>query len=258
MAVYNYNDSIQLTPHFNTREFKCHCGRNHSINIDDRLPNMLERLYEKLDCSKIIINSGHRCEYWDVYVGGNGGGQHVYGKAADINCYDKNGNVINTKRVACVAQDLGFGGIGNIDGTYTAIHVDVRTSNIWYGDEAVPGGTAHSITNSYYNYYGIEKSVDNKTAEKSTDKTSDKTVDDLAKEVMAGKWGNGADRKNRLTQAGYNYEAVQSVVNSLCIDAVARDVIAGKYGNGAKRREQLEAAGYNYQTVQNRVNELLK
>ncbi len=136
--------------------------------------------------------------------------------------------------------------------------MDVRTSNIWYGDEAVPGGTAHSITNNYYNYYGIEKSVDNKTAEKSTDKTSDKTVDDLAKEVMAGKWGNGADRKNRLTQAGYDYDSVQKAVNNLFIDAVARDVIAGKYGNGAKRREQLEAAGYNYQTVQNRVNELLK
>lgn len=258
MAIYTFNSNIQLTPHFNTKEFACRCGRPHSINIDDRLPNMLERLYERLDCSKIIINSGHRCEYWDVYVGGNGSGQHVYGKAADIKCYDKNGKIINTKRVACVAQDLGFGGIGNIDGTYTAIHVDVRTSNIWYGDEAVPGGTAHSVTNNFYNYYGINKVANETKTSDNKNNTPHKSNEDLAKEVLAGLWGNGADRKNRLTQAGYNYDAVQSVVNNLCIDAVAKDVIAGKYGNGAERKNKLEAAGYNYQTVQNRVNELLK
>ena len=31
--------------------------------------------------------------------------------------------------------------------------------------------------------------------------------------MIAGKWGNGEDRKNRLTQAGYDYYAVQSIVN---------------------------------------------
>lgn len=40
-----------------------------------------------------------------------------------------------------------------------------------------------------------------------------KTNDELANEVIAGKWGNGADRKNALTQAGYDYNAVQSLVN---------------------------------------------
>ena len=34
-----------------------------------------------------------------------------------------------------------------------------------------------------------------------------KTVTELAKEVIAGKWGNGQDRKNRLTAAGYDYTA---------------------------------------------------
>ena len=40
-----------------------------------------------------------------------------------------------------------------------------------------------------------------------------KTNDQLADEVIAGKWGNGADRKKRLTDAGYDYDAVQKVVN---------------------------------------------
>lgn len=45
--------------------------------------------------------------------------------------------------------------------------------------------------------------------------TQKKSVTELAKEVIAGKWGNGSDRKNRLTQAGYDYAAVQAKVNEL-------------------------------------------
>lgn len=42
-----------------------------------------------------------------------------------------------------------------------------------------------------------------------------KTVDELAREVIRGLWGNGTDRKNRLTAAGYDYYAVQKRVNEL-------------------------------------------
>lgn len=42
-----------------------------------------------------------------------------------------------------------------------------------------------------------------------------KDVETLAREVIAGNWGNGDDRKNRLTAAGYDYAAVQARVNQL-------------------------------------------
>ena len=42
-----------------------------------------------------------------------------------------------------------------------------------------------------------------------------KSVDELAQEVIAGNWGNGDDRKNRLTSAGYNYQDVQNKVNEI-------------------------------------------
>lgn len=45
--------------------------------------------------------------------------------------------------------------------------------------------------------------------------TPTKTVDELAQEVLDGKWGNGTDRKNRLTAAGYDYSTVQAKVNAL-------------------------------------------
>ena len=46
-------------------------------------------------------------------------------------------------------------------------------------------------------------------------KTTAKTVDQLAREVIYGYWGNGADRKNRLTAAGYDYNIIQARVNEL-------------------------------------------
>lgn len=48
-----------------------------------------------------------------------------------------------------------------------------------------------------------------------TEQGADKSVDELAREVLQGKWGNGAERKKRLEAAGYDYAAVQKKVNQL-------------------------------------------
>ena len=95
-----------------------------------------------------------------------------------------------------------------------------------------------------------------------------KSIDTLAREVIAGNWGNGQDRVNRLTSAGYNYNAVQDRVNEILsgsaskptgksIDTLAREVIRGDWGNGQDRKNRLEKAGYDYNAVQRRVNEIL-
>lgn len=42
-----------------------------------------------------------------------------------------------------------------------------------------------------------------------------KSVDELAREVIAGHWGNGSDRKYALEKAGYDYNTVQNRVNEL-------------------------------------------
>jgi hypothetical protein len=98
------------------------------------------------------------------------------------------------------------------------------------------------------------------------------SVESIAREVIAGKWGNGPTRVQRLTQAGYNAKAVQSMVNQILsgkapaapaapvvnvIDKIAREVIAGKWGNGPTRVQRLNAAGHNARAVQSRVNEIL-
>lgn len=103
---------------------------------------------------------------------------------------------------------------------------------------------------------------------KTVSTTVKKSVNALAKEVLAGKWGNGADRKSRLAKAGYDYSKVQAAVNKLVkasqmtqdkiINAVAHEVIIGKWGNGQERIDRLKAAGYDPDKIQKRVNELMQ
>ena len=163
MAKYAYEDNPQLSPHFCAREFRCKCSSPHTFQVSEQLISMLERLYTALDCGKIIVSSGYRCAAHDKAVGGNGAGQHTKGTAADVVCYDKSGSVISAKTVCCKAQDLGFGGIANITGAYTSVHLDVRTGSRYYGDETK--GT-NTVTNNFYSYFGIAK--DNKDSRKAT------------------------------------------------------------------------------------------
>ena len=53
------------------------------------------------------------------------------------------------------------------------------------------------------------------TTEEGSAAGAGKSVDELAREVLQGKWGNGAERKKRLEAAGYDYAAVQKKVNQL-------------------------------------------
>lgn len=84
-------------------------------------------------------------------------------------------------------------------------------------------------------------------------------------DVLAGKYGNGDERRVKLAAAGYDYAKVQAAVNATnkttpqkSIDEIAKEVVNGKWGNGAERKQRLEAAGYNYTEVQQAVNRHLR
>ena len=132
---------------------------------------------------------------------------------------------------------------------------------------------AKAIATAVAKYYGLGRKETPKPAPTPAPSpkptpSPKKSNAEIAKEVIQGKWGNGAERKKRLEDAGYNYAAVQKEVERLLakqkkpakksVDEVAREVIAGKWGNGAKRVYNLTKAGYNYVAVQKRVNEILK
>ena len=64
-----------------------------------------------------------------------------------------------------------------------------------------------------YNYNEVQNKVNQMLSGNAS--APSKSVDQLAREVIQGLWGNGADRKNRLTAAGYDYNAVQARVNQM-------------------------------------------
>lgn len=118
---------------------------------------------------------------------------------------------------------------------------------------------------------GILKTLNIAYAEPTVDKPVEnvkKSTEEIAKEVIAGKWGNGDERKQRLTIAGYDYAAVQAKVNEISNttkapakktnEQIAKEVIKGLWGNGAERKERLTEAGYDAAAIQKIVNRLLK
>ena len=88
-----------------------------------------------------------------------------------------------------------------------------------------------------------------------------KTIDELAYEVIGGVWGNGQQRIDALTNAGYDAGKVQTRVNEILdiktIDDLAKEVIRGDWGNEPHRSQALKDAGYDAGAIQKRVNEMM-
>lgn len=55
---------------------------------------------------------------------------------------------------------------------------------------------------------------------------AEKSVSELAQEVLNGKWGNAPERRKRLEAAGYDYDAVQKLVNKL-VSEETHTVVSG-------------------------------
>lgn len=68
-----------------------------------------------------------------------------------------------------------------------------ESSDIWYNASAVQEVVNRLLNGNY----------------------TSNNLDEIAQEVIQGKWGNGQDRVNRLTNAGYNYSEIQQKVNEI-------------------------------------------
>jgi len=140
-----------------------------------------------------------------------------------------------------------YGATGNVTGPH--LHYEVRKNGVVIDPTTLMGiPNKEGVYNSYD--YVVEVGVL-------------KEISVVAQEVINGLWGNGEERVNRLTQAGYNAKEVQDKVNAILgsnkksTDEIAREVIAGKWGVGDERYQRLTKAGYDYNTVQARVNQLV-
>lgn len=186
---------------------------------------------------------------WHSGDGGNGKGNRE-GIAIEI-CYSKSGGTKFTKAeenavelIVDILKRYGWG-------------VDKVTKHQDYNGKYCPHRTLDMGWNRFIDM--IEDKLNPKK----------KTVSEVAQEVLQGKWGNGTERKKKLTQAGYDYNTVQAEVNKLVKgetsapkkksnEEIAKEVIAGKWGNGSARKKRLTDAGYNYSVIQALVNKMCK
>ena len=121
------------------------------------------------------------------------------------------------------------------------------------------------VNGRYIRGYGIPKYE--KESHTIAAPSSGITVEQAARNVIAGKYGNGDTRKKAIVALGLDYASVQKRVNEILkgsvsskkyVEEVAREVIAGRWGNGAQRRKKLTEAGYDASAVQKKVNDLLR
>lgn len=68
-----------------------------------------------------------------------------------------------------------------------------------------------NLTKAGYDYAIVQAEVNRLV--KGEKAPAKKSNEEIAQEVIKGLWGNGAARKKRLTDAGYNYSVIQAIVN---------------------------------------------
>lgn len=144
--------------------------------------------------------------------------------------------------IACWT-DSEYGHIGIVQKVYEDGSIDVKMSS--YGGDVVY--TRHISAPYSYTSAGVKRVFQGFIL---CPYIAMKSVEELAKEVINGQWGNGAERRKRLTEAGYDYDAVQSKVNELLHndDLKVGDVVKiAAYGNASSLGTGRRAYGIGWQ-----------
>jgi len=129
---YVRDRNLQITPHFNSREFLCRCSRPDDFRISTKLVMYLEALREFLKLQTgsefgIVIGSGYRCPAHNKEKNGATNSYHMSGMAADISVP---GMAIADVHKLCLVYWRPNGGIGFYS---WGCHLDVGPVRIWEG-----------------------------------------------------------------------------------------------------------------------------
>ena len=172
-----------ISPHFSIGEMACKDGSD-EVLYSTELMSMLEKL-RSYGGFTVHINSGYRSPSYNRKIGGASKSQHTLGTAADI-VVKKNGKTVSAKKICCLCQDLGFKGVAYI--SESAVHVDMRNSGLYRGDERK--GYSANVGGDFYRYFNIRKSEINalketKIPEKEAEILTQKQFDEMMEAYLS-------------------------------------------------------------------------
>lgn len=196
MAIKTYYVSklgrdYKISPHFKLREFQSRDGAD-KVLISDELLAKLEELRAYLGgdgVATVGINSGFRTEAYNRSIGGASGSRHTKGDAADVVC-KQNGKRISGKLICALCQTLGFKGVALNKGSGYSVHLDMRPSGTYRGDEQ--DGYGNNVGGDFYKYFDITKAqIEALRVRQNTEKPPKKEEDEMTQEqfnLMMNKW----------------------------------------------------------------------
>lgn len=150
-------------------------------------------------------------------------GDYIYNRlgqiASEVN--DKLNGGSSTKDILYRVQTGAFSNKANADAMLTKVKATgfdtymVKVDNLYkiqvgaYSNKANADAMSAKLKSAGFDTYITTESGTAVTT------SSKKSIDEIAREVIQGLWGNGQDRKDRITKASYDYSAVQKKVNEL-------------------------------------------
>lgn len=138
--------NIKVSEHFRLKELQCKDGTDLVKYCPETLEKV-EKLRELTKCTACIVTSGYRTPSHNKAIGGASSSVHTEGYAMD--CHFQNSKY-STKEICCMAQDLGFRGIGYIN--TNAVHLDMK-NRTYRGDET--RDYSNNVGGDFYKYFGI-------------------------------------------------------------------------------------------------------
>ncbi len=148
----------KISPHFSLWEMQCKDGADkvlYSTELFEKLEELGAFLGWEAQDIHIDLISGYRTASHNAKpsVGGAKYSQHLYGTAADIRVRKGKKDFYDAKLICCLCQYLGFKGVALINSTN--VHVDMRPSGIYRGDERK--GYKNNTGGDLFKYFGITK-----------------------------------------------------------------------------------------------------
>ena len=108
--------------------------------------------------------------------------------------------------------------------------------------------------------------TDVRNSKNATNNIVRKSEDEIVQEIIKGLWGNGEERKQKIQNAGYEYNSIQQKVNEYIRqnsnrksnEEIVKEIIEkDNWGVGQERIDNLRKAGYNAEEIQRIVNSLM-